>query len=77
MDNIPEIGKPQVVRLWDVFFLGPFLVWGGMYRSRLPKPARAIMVVSGVLTIWYNGRNYLRYKDSLSKAGNIRPFSSE
>jgi hypothetical protein len=53
------IGKPQAVRLWDVFFLGPFLIYGGAYKSNLPPIARLGLIISGGLTIWYNGRNYL------------------
>ena len=53
------IGKPQWVRLWDVFFLAPFLVYLGARGSNLPTLARAGLVVTGTLTFIYNGRNYL------------------
>ena len=53
------IGKPQIIRLWDVFFLAPLMIYTGARKSNLPGSMRLIMVVSGVLTAVYNGRNYL------------------
>lgn len=51
--------KPQAVRLLDVFALGPLMVWyAGV--SRGPEWARAALGVAGLLTIAYNGANYLR-----------------
>jgi hypothetical protein len=53
------LGKGQYVRLVDVFFLGPFMVWAGS-TGRLPGWASAALVVSGLATIAYNARNYQR-----------------
>ncbi len=52
-----EIQKSQAVRLVDIFFLGPFMIY--VAAKRLRGPERAILLTSGVLTILYNGRNYL------------------
>jgi hypothetical protein len=49
--------KGQNLRLIDVFLLGPFMIWFG-YKSQVT--GRWIMMISGGLTIAYNGRNYLR-----------------
>jgi hypothetical protein len=51
--------KSQGVRLVDVLVLGPFMVWAGMQGRLRPDWANAALVVSGVATIFYNGRNYL------------------
>lgn len=61
--------KPQWVRNFDVFILGPFMVYAGT-RKTLPKWARILLIASGVLTSWYNQRNYLIYeklREQLSK----------
>jgi hypothetical protein len=57
--EIMYIGKPQILRLWDVFFLAPIMVYTGLRKSSLPGSLRFVMVTSGILTAIYNGRNYL------------------
>lgn len=49
----------QAVRLFDVFLLGPFMVWMGIARSA-PRWASILLALAGLGTIWYNGLNYLR-----------------
>lgn len=61
--TIEEMQKSQAIRLWDVFFLGPFLIH--IARKRLSGPGRSIMMASGILTIIYNGRNYLDNRKKL------------
>lgn len=51
--------KSQLVRLVDVFVLGPFMVWYAWRTDDVPAWARAAMAASGVATVVYNGRNYL------------------
>ena len=53
-----ETVKAQGIRLLDVFLIGPLMVVGGS-RSSLTEPWRTLLVVSGVLTMLYNGANYL------------------
>lgn len=55
---MPE-GKTQAVRLFDVFVLGPFMVWASG-RLDAPAGARAFLLLSGVATIVFNGLNFLR-----------------
>lgn len=55
-------GKSQPVRLLDVFLLGPFMIWAGT-QKRLPSWARTALIISGVATVGYNARNYLRIRD--------------
>lgn len=53
--------KGQAIRLFDVFALGPFMVWAG---TRLkPREAGVLMVAAGVGTILLNGVNYLRNRE--------------
>ena len=51
----------QDVRLLDVFFIGPFLIYVGM-NKQLSLPTRVALVTLGVSTILYNGNNYLKNK---------------
>ena len=51
--------KSQNVRLIDVFLLGPFMVWFGINATGVPEWAGTLMIISGIGTIIYNGRNYL------------------
>ena len=49
--------KTQTVRLIDVFFLGPFMIWAGMQLKN--DLAQIAMITSGLATMYYNGNNYL------------------
>jgi len=49
----------QLVRLSDVFLVGPAMLWGSMYRG-MPVGVRAFLAFSGITTIAFNGLNYLR-----------------
>lgn len=51
--------KSQSVRLLDVFVIGPVLIYAGTFKT-LPKYLRIFLFVVGVLTIVYNGNNYLK-----------------
>jgi len=60
MSKIDE--KTQEIRLMDIFLLSPFLIWFGITAIGVPQWAKWVMIMSGILTAWYNGRNYLRKK---------------
>lgn len=52
--------KTQTIRLLDVFFVGPVMVYGGR-KLVIDSPLLGhTLTVLGVLTILYNGRNYLQ-----------------
>lgn len=60
-----EIAKTQAIRLADVFFIGPVMVYGGNRLRRLKHPTLgATLVVLGILTVLYNGKNYLLNKEA-------------
>ena len=50
----------QNIRLFvDVLFLGPLLVWIGLNPGkRLPAPLAALLILTGIATIIFNGVNY-------------------
>jgi len=52
--------KAQPIRLVDVFLLGPFMMWAGAKMVKTEgQLAGWAMLLSGVGTILYNGKNYL------------------
>lgn len=55
-------GKSQWVRLIDVFVLGPFMIWYAVVTADATGTAGAALAlfISGVLTIVYNGFNWLQ-----------------
>lgn len=64
--NLEDYIKSQKVRVFDMFALGPFMMWyamksGGKIMNNWP---RRVLFVSGVMTIVYNWNNYR----------NIRPI---
>ena len=56
-----ETQKSQNVRLVDIFFIGPVLIYMAS-QKKLSKPERGLMGILGGATIFYNLRNYLKNK---------------
>ena len=59
---IEEIKKSQFVRLWDVFVLGPAMIYIGS-TGKLKEWEKMLLIGAGIGTVWYNGRNYLKNKE--------------
>ncbi len=51
--------KTQQIRLIDVFFIGPFLIYVAA-KQNLPVYTKGTLILIGVLTILYNFNNYLK-----------------
>lgn len=54
----------QSARLSDIWILGPFMVWYAFQSRDMPDWARLAMGVSGLLTIGFNLRNYVKVEDT-------------
>ena len=54
--------KSQVVRLADVFLIGPLMMYGGMKGEGMHQAARFGLLLFGFGTIAFNGRNWLRVR---------------
>lgn len=52
--------KSQNMRLVDVFFLGPLMIYAGSLTKELGGLARWLLIFFGASTITYNGKNWLR-----------------
>lgn len=55
---IKEIKKSQFVRMLDVMILGPAMIYAGTDKV-IPKPLKLLLLLTGIGTVIYNGRNYL------------------
>ena len=50
--------KTQAIRVADVVFIGPIMLWGGMQlMDRYPRRGAALAGL-GIATVLYNLRNY-------------------
>ena len=58
--TIKEVEKSQLIRLVDVFFIAPALIYASYKANNLSDILRIIVLVIGVATLFYNGRNYLK-----------------
>jgi hypothetical protein len=60
--------KGQPVRLWDVFVLGPAMLYGGwrLYQTgqRADRGIAGFLGLAGVLTIAFNGVNFWRIEQA-------------
>jgi len=59
--------KAQYLRVIDVLFLGPFMVWFGIVADGIALWAQIVMVFFGITTIFYNAKNWLVIEGFLSK----------
>lgn len=52
------VQKHQYIRLLDVFFIGPLMIYAA--SAKAPSASvKNMLLLLGVATIVYNGRNYL------------------
>ena len=66
LERISQIRKGQNVRLFDVWLLGPWLVYLALRPGRrLSDIERAALVAVGVGTVVFNGANYLKVEQEL------------
>lgn len=61
--TVKEIQKSQSIRLVDVFFIAPFLVYIST-KNKLTRLEKNTLLVLGVATLYYNGVNYLKNREN-------------
>lgn len=66
-----ELSKAQPIRLLDVAVVGPLMFWFGYTQSRPPKSLRAAMMLLGIGTVVYNGKNYLAVQREIERRKGI------
>lgn len=57
-DQVYFLYDPQPVRLLDVIYVGPVMIYGGIMGKNLPAFVRWSLVGVGICTIVYNGANF-------------------
>lgn len=55
-----EFEKSQIIRLADIFFIGPLIIYGGFKSGK--EWLKWALILIGIATILYNGNNYLKNK---------------
>lgn len=61
MTNKKSNKNIQLIRLCDVFLIGPYLIYL-VYKGKISKTDKYILFALGTSTILYNGINFLRQK---------------
>lgn len=62
IDYKKQVENAQMVRLWDVFFIAPVLVFTGI-KYKLPILIKIALIGIGAGTFLYNGYFFLKYKN--------------
>jgi hypothetical protein len=62
--TIQEFQKSQAIRIIDVFVIAPICVYAGIKGKTLPKLIQYSLIIIGVSTFYYNGKNYLKNKNN-------------
>jgi hypothetical protein len=77
LENIEKYitGKTQWIRLFDVFILGPCMMYSGMTNKKLSRNLRALIFLSGTGTVVYNGWNFYR-QWAINKKFGVGPLES-
>jgi hypothetical protein len=66
---LPSDVKAQGVRLWDVFLIGPLMIWGGARAApKHPLPGLALLF-AGMGTVVLNGVNFRRIERRKKRYG--------
>ena len=52
----------QLIRLLDVFLLGPAMIYGGTAIIKRTPLTGTFLILSGMGTIFFNGKNFLKIK---------------
>lgn len=63
-ETVQEFQKSQTIRLIDVFVIAPICVYAGLKGKTLPKFIQFSLIIIGVSTFYYNGKNYLKNKQN-------------
>lgn len=57
---LTELPGTQLVRLVDVFALGPAMIWAGTKTSKKNEVLSLFLIISGAATMVFNGINFVR-----------------
>ena len=63
LTTVEEQSKSQNIRLLDVFFIGPFMMYISYKAKGISNLERYTLLALGVATIYYNGKNYIESRN--------------
>ena len=66
-DSFDELAKTQKVRLFDIYFLGPFLLFASTRKGPLGRWSKRTLFVAGCMTVVYNWQKYKTIKSDLTE----------
>ena len=58
-----EVSKSQSIRLLDIFFIAPFLLYVGYKATGINNTEKMVLILIALATFYYNGKNYLETKN--------------
>jgi len=61
--RVTDVGKPQIVRLVDIFVIGPLLIWAGGQEKPLPVGVKNLLITLGIVTVIYNLKNFYEVRE--------------
>lgn len=67
--ELEKLLKSQKVRAFDVYALGPFMMWYAVKSKGMPRWPRRALFISGFMTMVYNYENYKKVKAWLETEG--------
>ena len=62
LTTVEELSKSQNIRLIDVFFIGPFMIYFANKAKGISELERTVMYILAGATILYNAKNYHKNK---------------
>lgn len=69
-----EFSKGQAIRLLDVFAIGPTMIYVSIVAEKVNPLLRGFLLISGVATVLYNGRNYLKVQERTEVPKDGKPL---
>jgi hypothetical protein len=69
LTDIESLIKSQKVRAFDIYALGPFMMWYSVRSKEMPRWPRRALFISGFMTMLYNYENYKKVKNWIETEG--------
>ena len=68
IETVDALAESQKVRLFDIYALGPFLLYAATRKAPLGRWTKRTLFVAGVMTIVYNWKRYRSLEATLKEA---------
>lgn len=68
LQKIDELAAAQRVRLFDIYALGPVLLYAATRKQPLGRWTKRTLFVAGIMTIVYNWKKYRTIRQDVERA---------